>query len=226
MGNAQGMTQGLSKRERDLSVFTADQKAVSYLHAAQFLAPNFAPTTDAPPQETGGEVSRTQQPRRRGGDLRHAPWPHAPWPCDRRLRLKAISRIAKELERKGYLGIAAPWKDRPKWIYVTMAGIRRLGLDYHDAHFPHDEEELDHLYQITRVRLLIGRRPEHPQAAWFTHTWISERQLKASYPQNEPGVTLPHLPDGALELDEDAEVKMAGGEKLPFGRGGSLGGRG
>src|SRR6266566_4748076 len=86
----EGMTQGLSKRERGLLVFVADQKAVSYLHAAQFLAPNFAPAMDPPPQEAG-ESSKAEEPRpkpRRGGNLRNAPWP-----CDRRLRLKAISRI-------------------------------------------------------------------------------------------------------------------------------------
>lgn len=210
------MMQGLSQRERELLVFVADQKAVSYLHAAQYLAPNYESATDSPPKPTGEKSSEEQKPMR-GGNRRNAPWPR-----DRRLRLKAVSRIIKELEHKGFLGIADPWKDRPKWIYVTMPGICRLGLDYNEAHFPEDEEELDHLYQITRVRLLIGRRPDDPQAAWFVHTWISERRIKATYPQNEAGVTLPHLPDGVLELDEDALVKMADGERLPFRRGDRL----
>lgn len=227
------MTQGLSKRERCLLVFAADQKAVSYLHAAQYLAPNYEPATDPPPKEAKGGLSEemsevgdqtevpsseTGKPKpARGGDRRNAPWPR-----DRRLRLKAVSRIIKELERKGWVETADPWKDRPKWMYVTMPGLRRLGLDYNEAHFPEDEEELDHLYQITRVRLLVGHRPEDPESAWFAHTWISERAIKADYPQNEAGVTLAHLPDGALELDEDALVKMADGEKFPFKRGDCL----
>jgi hypothetical protein len=227
----QGMTQGLSKRERLMLVFAADMKAVSYLHLAQYIAPNHEPATDPPPKEAGGEsseeiadaddqaevLSSGKSKPKRGGNRRNAPWPR-----DRRLRLKAVSRIIKELERKGWVEIADPWKDRPKWMHVTILGLRRLGLDYNEAQFPENEEELDHLYQITRVRLLVGRRLEDPEAAWFPHTWISERAIKARYPQNEAGVTLPHLPDGALELDEDALVKMADGEKFPFKRGDCL----
>lgn len=125
-------------------------------------------------------------------------------------------------EKDGLGQTERPWKDRPKWVWVAMAGIRRLGLHYTDAHFAADEEELDHLYQITRIRLLLGRRPADPAAAWFAHTWISERAIKATYPQNMAGVTLPHLPDGMMELDEDAEVRMAGGEKVKMKRGDSL----
>lgn len=40
------MTHGLTQRDRSMLHFIADQKAVSYLHAAQYLAPNYAPATD------------------------------------------------------------------------------------------------------------------------------------------------------------------------------------
>ena len=68
----------------------------------------------------------------------------------------------------------------------------------------------------------MARRLQDPGAAWFKHTWVSERAIKASYPQHTPGIVLPHLPDGAMELDEDAFVKMADGELQPFRRGDRL----
>jgi hypothetical protein len=111
-----------------------------------------------------------------------------------------------------------PYLERPKWIWVSDAGLRRLGLEYSDAHF-FEEEELNHLYQVTAIRLKLARRPEDPGAAWFAHSWISERAIKASYPQNRPGTVLPHLPDGALELDEDAFVKMERGIEISLRRG-------
>ena len=51
---------------------------------------------------------------------------------------------------------------------------------------------------------------------------MSERVIKVGYPQNTQGIVLPHLPDGALELDEDSFVKMADGILLPFRRGDRL----
>ena len=104
------------------------------------------------------------------------------------------------------------------WLWVTEAGLRWLGLPYRDAGF-YEEAELHHLAQITAIRLRLARRPENPESAWFRHSWISERTIKASYPQPAPGVVLPHLPDGALELDEDAQVKMERGIELPMRRG-------
>lgn len=205
------MTQGLSRRDKSVLRFGADQKAVSYLHAAQFLAPNFEPATDTPCQD---DEALLEKKSARGGNRRHAPWPQ-----DRKLRLKAVSRLIMGWERKGLVKTEQPWKDRPKWFWVTMSGIRRLGLSYNDAHFSADEEELDHLYQITRIRLLVGRQPDAPGASWFKHTWVSERVIKANYPQNIAGVTLPHLPDGMLELDEDADVRVANGEKVALKRG-------
>ena len=143
---------------------------------------------------------------------------NAPWPTNLRDRIHAVTRIVHRWEEWDLVQTYRPWLDRPKWVSVTLEGLQRLGLDYNDAPFP-DEDELDHLYQVIRVRLLVGRRPDDPEAAWFKHTWISERAIKSSYPQNTAGIVLPHLPDGALELDEDAEVKMADGEKLPLRRG-------
>ena len=201
------MIRGLTERDKRGLGFVADMKVVSFIHLAQFYAPNFEPATEGPrPQRNAGEPSR-------GGDMRHAPWP-----TNLRDRICAIARIVHRWEAWSLAQTERPWLDHPKWVWVNGAGLRRLGLDYNDAHFP-DEEALDHLYQVTRIRLLVGRRPVDPEAAWFKHTWISERAMKSDYPQNTAGIVLPHLPDGALELDEDAEVKMAEGEKVLFRRG-------
>ncbi len=200
------MTQTLNGRAIDVLTFMADMKATSYTHIGQFIAPNFEPAIDEP--------SDPAKKNRRGGNQRHAPWP-----LDRHKRVKAVSQLVDRWEDAGLVQSERPWLDRPKWAWVTMAGLRRLGLPYNNAQFCEDEEELNHLYQITRVRLLVARRPEAPEAAWFEHTWVSERAIKASYPQNSPGIVLPHLPDGAMELEKNSFVKMAEGVLVPFQRG-------
>jgi hypothetical protein len=212
--------EGLNTRAKLGVRFVADMKAVSYLHLAQYLAPNYEPATETSPageEEQPGYSIEKRYTSRRGGPRRNAPWP-----TDRRLRLKAVSRLVHEWEDMGLVQTERPWSDQPKWVWATMAGLCRLGLTYNDAHFPEAEEELEHLYQITRVRLLVGRRPQESGAAWFAHSWVSERAIKSGYPQNTAGVVLPHLPDGAMELDEDAPVRMASGELLSFRRGDRL----
>ena len=206
------MIEGLSTRAKRSLRFIAEMKAVSYLHLAQYLAPHYEPATErAHPGQKLTATTPSRGPRR-----------NAPWPTDRQLRLKAVSRLIHEWEDLGLVQTERPWSDQPKWVWVTMNGLRRLGLAYHDAHFPNDEQELEHLYQITRVRLLVGRPREGEGTSWFAHTWISERSIKASYPQNTAGMVLPHLPDGTLELDEDAPVKMADGMQRSFRRGDRL----
>lgn len=202
------MLQGLTERSIRGLRFTADQKAVSYIHLAQYFAPNFEPALDYPP-------ARDDDKRliARGGNRRNAPWP-----LDRKARIHAVSQIVDKWWKNGWVWKERPHLERPKWVWVNEAGLRRLGLEYIDAHF-FEEEELNHLYQVTAIRLRLARRPEDPHAVWFAHTWISERAIKASYPQNRPGILLPHLPDGALELDEDALVKMERGVELPLRRG-------
>ena len=203
------MTQALNARAIDVLNFIAEMKAVSHTHIAQYIAPNCEPAIDQPLDP--------DRKRGRGGNQRNAPWPR-----DRRKRIKAVSQLVNKWEDAGLVQSERPWLDRPMWAWVTVAGLRRLGLPYNEAHFYEDEEELIHLYQITRVRLLVARRPQDQRAAWFKHTWVSERAIKASYPQPTPGIVLPHLPDGAMELDEDASVKMANGILLPFRRGDRL----
>lgn len=202
------MIQGLTERDMRGLRFVVEQKAVSYLHLAQHFAPNFEPALDSPPtQDDGGRT------KARGGDRRHAPWPR-----DRKARIHAVSQLVDKWWKSGWVCKERPYLERPQWLWVTEAGLRRLGLEYSDAHF-FEEEELNHLYQVTAIRLRLARRPEGAQSTWFAHTWISERAIKASYPQNRPGTVLPHLPDGALELDQDALVKMERGVELPLRRG-------
>ena len=90
--------------------------------------------------------------------------------------------------------------------------MHALGLPYQDTHF-YDTEELNHLYHITQVRLELARSTHVPR-----HTWISERAIAATYSQKMAGDTLPHLPDGALELDEDAVVSMGRNSSLSLKR--------
>jgi hypothetical protein len=199
------MTQALNIRAICILHFMADMKATSYTHIGQFIAPNCEPAIDEP---------QLDKKNRRGGNQRHAPWP-----LDRQKRIKAVSQLIDRWEDVGLVQSERPWLDRPKWAWVTMAGLRRLGLPYNDARFYDDEEELNHLYQITRVRLLVAHHPGVPETAWFEHTWVSERAIKAGYPQNTPGIDLPHLPDGAMELEKDSFVKMAEGVLVPLQRG-------
>jgi hypothetical protein len=207
------MTHGLNERTLHGLHFAADMKAVSYIHLAQYFAPNYEPAIEEPCPQRNQAQSAPGSAKERGGNLRNAPWPK-----DRRKRIHAVTRIEDKWVAMGLACKERPWLDRPMWVWVNRAGLRRLGLDYNDASFPERDEELNHLYQITRVRLELARRPQDPERSWFRHTWISERAIKSTYPQNTPGIVLPHLPDGALELDEDALVKMADGEKLPFKR--------
>jgi hypothetical protein len=203
------MTQALNGRAIDVLNFIAQMKAVSYTHIAQYIAPNCEPAIDEPLDP--------DRKRGRGGNQRNAPWPR-----DRRKRIKAVSQLADKWEDAGLVQSERPWLDRPMWAWVTVAGLQRLGLPYNEARFPEDEEELTHLYQITRVRLLVAHRPQDPKASWFKHAWVSERAIKASYPQPISGIALPHLPDGAMELDEDDVIKMADGIRQPFRRGDRL----
>lgn len=195
----------LNSRDIRALRFIADQKAVSYLHLGQYLDPKCQPAIDEPKDEN--------KAKERGGNRRQAPWPR-----DRRKRLKAVSQLVDKWQKDGIVQKERPWLDRPQWVYVTMAGLRRLGLDYNDT-FAADEEYLHHLYQVTRIRLLTERPAQEGDGAWFACTWISERAIKSRYPQNTPGITLPHLPDGVMELDEDAFVKMERGERIAFHRG-------
>lgn len=202
------MITGLTERSIRGLYFTADQKAVSYIHLAQYFAPNFEPALDYSP-----EKDESVLPKVRGGNRRNAPWPR-----DHKARIHAVSQIVDKWWSNGLACKERPHLDRPMWAWVSEAGLRRLGLAYNDTHF-FEEEELNHLYQVTAIRLRLARRPEDPGVSWFRHTWISERAIKAGYPQNTLGIVLPHLPDGALELDEDAFVKMERGVELPLRRG-------
>ncbi len=202
------MGKGLTERSIRGLRFVAEQKAVSYVHLAQFFAPNYEPACACPLFREDGMHQKA-----RGGNRRNAPWPSDP-----RARLHAVSQLVEKWQKKGFVCKERPYLDRPMWLWVTEAGLRWLGLPYRNAGF-YEEAELTHLSQVTAIRLRLARRPENPQAAWFRHTWISERAIKASYPQPAPGIVLPHLPDGALELDEDAQVKMERGIELPLQRG-------
>ena len=59
------------------------------------------------------------------------------------------------------------------------------------------------------------------------HRWIGEREIEANLPLKEPGVTLPHKPDGYLELlDEGVWEIMRGDrsiERIPLMQGYRIG---
>src|SRR5258706_13017989 len=122
--------EGLNSRAKLGLRFIADMKAVSYLHFAQYLAPNYEPSTEPSPaayeeEQPGYTLVEKRHITQHGGSRRNAPWP-----TSRRLRLKAVSRLVHRWEDMHLVRTERPWSDQPKWVYATQLGLHRLGLTY------------------------------------------------------------------------------------------------
>lgn len=201
--------------------FAADMQYASMEHIGEWLAPEYLPASDEPPPD----APPTEEQERPG---RGGPRTGQPWPQDRRKRIQAVRRTATERWRDKFHAIEiyqGPEGLAP-WIRVTQEGLRRLGKPWKETPFPTDMTLFlpgSHVDLINRTRLLLARG----KAGAPKHHWISERAIEATYPQKAPGVALPHLPDGAIELLEKGawsirkkddtvlmEMEMAAGQRV------------
>jgi hypothetical protein len=122
-----------------------------------------------------------------------------------------------------------PFASQPKWVRITEVGLFELGLPWYEIPFPererirHDAEHHSHTHSINQVRIALARGDVNVPR----HRWISEREIEANLPLKEPGVILPHKPDGYLELEEEGEWEIMRGdgniERIPLRRGSRIG---
>ncbi len=201
--------------------FVAEMKFVRFDTLGEYWAPGFEPAND----ESHTLDDQGISPRRHGGKRTDMPWP-----SDYRKRLNAVAQVVSRWEHK--MSVAETWQpfaSQPKWVGITEQGLFELGLPWAEIPFPerdrlrHDAEHSSHIHRINQVRLALARGDvEIPR-----HRWISEREIEANLPPKEPGVKLPHKPDGYLELEEDGawELKRGDGsiERIPLFRGSRIG---
>jgi hypothetical protein len=155
----------------------------------QWLTPNLEPAIDEPAQPKG----------RRGGRRIDTPWP-----LDRKRRLHATAELVRRWEKKmDYAETWKPWDEEVTWVRVTEAGLRTLGLDWHEISFPDDRKRLSiggHTYQVNRRRIALARGSYQAPA----HTWKCERAIYIEqYLQDAERVDRAHRPDGVLHLEAD-----------------------
>jgi hypothetical protein len=185
----------LKGRDRDLLRLGAEQTYVRFDSAGEFIDPDHAPATKAPPK---AQLDDPSPPTKRA------------WPRDLRHRLMAVSRLMRKLEAWGYVEIIQPWADQPAWFRVTTAGLREIGLDWEEIPFPQDYEDLEarlrhdehfqsHNHVINQVRLLLARGGAGMPK---DHEWRGERQIERALPEREKGVRRPHKADGIIYLNE------------------------
>lgn len=194
--------------------FVAEMKFVRYDTLGEYWAQGFEPATD----ESQTLDDKHEWPMHHGGKRTGMPWPR-----DYRKRLSAVAQVVSRWERKmGFAETWQPFASQPKWVRITEEGLCELGLPWAEIPFPererlrHDDEHNSHIHRMNQVRLSLARGDvEVPR-----HRWISEREIEANLPLKEPGVTLPHKPDGYLELEEDGawELKRGDGsiERIPL----------
>ncbi len=228
----------LTPRDKDGLLFTGEQKYVRYDALGQCFAKGYAPATNVLPlglrrtreqkeadeaqakhAESNGSTSETSETSdekpKRGGYRGSVTWPE-----DYRKRIHAVGSIVDRWEKK--MGFAKTWRpalDQPKWITLTDAGLRYLGLPYEEVDWPNEdtEHEMEHYHHISMVRLhLAQRRTKHIPK----HTWICERELDLlDMPHKLAGENVPARPDGILEVIEDGTIELASGEVVPISAG-------
>ena len=211
----------LTPRDKGGLLLTGEQTYVRYDALGQQFAPDYEPATDVVPlglrrpREQREQVEHnvsTEKPKR--GGYRGA----TAWPTDYRKRIHAVGSVVDRWEKKmGYVKTWRPTLDQPKWVTLTEAGLRRIGLPYSEVDWPENDGDLMHYHHVTMVRLYLARRrTEHIPK----HTWICERELllrdmTSKWAAND----LPTRPDGVLMVEEDGTMQLANGEIVPVHRG-------
>lgn len=211
--------------------FVGEQKYVRYDALGQLFADGYAPATNVLPlglrrtreqkeQELSKPASSEEEVSKekpsRGGDRGLLSWP-----TDYRKRIHAVGSIVdtRWVKKMGYAKTWRPALDQPKWVTLTEAALRRLGLPYEEVDWPEEntEDELEHYHHISMVRLYLARRrTKHIPK----HTWICEReQERLDMPRKLAGENVPTRPDGILVVTEDSTIELATEEVVPIRRG-------
>lgn len=172
--------------------FVAQMGAVRFDQLGQL----FAPDLSLPQQQEPAE----RAPLQHGGNRMQQQWP-----TDHTSRIHNVYRIVSRWEELGYAKKKKAFADQPTWVWVTTGGMKALHLSY-KGRFP-QPGELEHIYQVNRVRLQLARSallksPKVPQ-----HTWISERQIIALEVEKRPRFS-DHRPDGILQLAHDVHIAV------------------
>lgn len=201
--------------------FIAEMKFVRFDTLGEYWAPGFAPAS----REPLTPVRQYAVPRHKGGNHRGIPWP-----AEYTKRMNAVAQVVSRWESKmSYAETWQPFASQPKWVRITAAGLYELGLQWYEIPFPererirHDAEHNSHSHCINQVRVALARG----DVSVPRHRWIGEREIEANLPLKEPGMTLPHKPDGYLELlDEGVWEIMRGDrsiERIPLMQGYRIG---
>lgn len=234
----------LTPRDKAGLLFTGEQKYVRYDALGQRFAEGYAPATNILPlglrrtrAQKEADEAQAKQAASNGStpdtseNSEHSESPEEkpkrggyrgiiPWPADYRKRIHAVGSIVDRWEKK--MGYAKTWRpalDQPKWVTLTEAGLRYLGLPYEEVDWPDmdTEYELEHYHHISMVRLYLARRrTEHiPE-----HHWICERELDLlDMPRKLAGKDVPTRPDGILEVTEDGTIELSTEDIVPIRRG-------
>jgi hypothetical protein len=145
-----------------------------------------------------------EEKRGRGGSRKGFPWPK-----DHLHRMMAVARIVYRWKEHGFAKLKQPWDGQPQWVSLTEAGYAERRLPWHEIDWPEDDKDLrhdddysiSHIHRINQMRMrLLGGAANAP-----SHEWISERAIEADFPLKEAGMSLPHLPDGVMHLQEDGK---------------------
>jgi hypothetical protein len=210
-------------RDRQGMLFVGEQKLVRYDALGQQFDSLYAPAINVMPlglrrskeQKEADEGNRQEEKMKRGGNRGILPWP-----ADYRKRIHAVGSVVDRWEKK--MGYAKTWRpalDQPKWVTLTEAGLRRVGLTYHEVEWPDEDTEyvLDHYHHVSMVRLQLARqRTEHIPK----HIWICERELEQEdTPRKLAGEDVPTRPDGILVVTEDSTIELATGEIMSISAG-------
>ncbi len=185
----------ITPTDRKALPFVAQQRFVRYDTLGEWLAPGYEPTIFE--KRSPGKKGTGRGGKRTG----------LPWPRDYYKRLAAVARIVDQhWVLMGLAESAHPFSDQPRWVRLTGAGLRALGLPWNESEFPedltaywHDAEKRSHMHCINETRIYLAGGGSNAPA----HTWISERALESEHPLKQAGMQLAHLTDGVLALEED-----------------------
>lgn len=176
-----------------------------------FWDPAHRPAIIQPPHEKQqGATSET--PNTRGGKRTGLPWPQ-----EYTARMNATLRIVYRWEAHGFAKRWQPWAGQPQWVSLTEAALAERMLPWHEIGWPdresirHDDRYyISHIHRVNQMRVrLLGGAADAPM-----HLWKGERAIEATFPPKDAGALLPHLPDGALVLQEDGAWDIKIGSEI------------
>lgn len=128
--------------------------------------------------------------------------------------LLSMSRTTQIIQRWVKAGLASYepiLAKQPGWIWLTRKGIQFAEEDYRASSAP-APGTISHLYWINEVRLWLEDQFDENECSWTSERWMQHQREQ----MKEKGQTLPHMPDGYVEIDDengkrtfDVEVELS-----------------